>query len=1204
MTVATNVSTGTSVPSGGGSSGSSGGGSGDGGRSVPPPFVPTSPTPLGLTLGLAKYAISTSIHSIRPSAHGTSYGSSSSASQVTQQTYAQRLASNLGISEAEAIQRLNTLGISTARATAVIPDSGGDIDLSPKSSLSVALKEINKAVMSGASEDEISALTNAYYHGEKVQYAPTVVQKYTQPDGTFNLVQAVKDNVSRDYLTDNVGLDAGVVDAVALMNSKGLIDAQGQYSPPQAIAAGVSYETLASLGLTKHEYNDWQQKITTGEYAGYGAGLEYAQRTLSKDYIPTVEEFKLAHPEIKTEGERIAAYKTQYGNFSYSSDLVKYPGGRSHWEYEKVPTQLSRSWTTEFTPPKELTAMPAQLTTAHSVTPILPTIPKTYHFAPVSSEGFTKQFIQAAKDKGLEPEGKKEKATWKELMTREANKEYAARYGEKAAALSVTTEAAGTVFPVVKGLYYPESEGITLGQMELTGVNLALLGGGTEALAGITKGLSAAGRSVTKLGGKLFGVKPVSVAREISLPEAIAGVEQGQAVLSGLKAGTPAYEAAKTQLETASAQLEQAVARARLTAPEGAQPIIEPITGKTLPYRAAPTLEELGGVRYHPVYKEVTIQKPWGQTGTAKLVRWEAPSRIGATYRASPESLRFMKSPEGKVTWHRIPSKITIQENVMPTTTRTLARLQGIGDTYGRIYAPEASPGNVQKFVTSRGSEYRIIGKGTQRTMTPEIQAEQGLSNPTCPTSSVTYYLTKKQAEQIGTMWMGKDWEFHISANNELVVAALTQKGNLGIYANLGKVATTPERGLSPLEIFGDETGSVGYHIGDVITKISRAGNQLARENLPALGKFGGIYGETQPYKAVSIEAPYYSEVWLYPRVAPSPLEGIKLPKAYPALERIPQATYGEFTPERFGAGKPVYTVAKPEELLSPPWIPKSRVIAPPLLGTSPVKVQTYTEPQLYYQWETLGGLTYLRPTYNPKAIIILAGTGGGVSQRRLVAPALAPLPIVIPKLSSAAATALATSTATSTEAATQTETEAQPAIKPATKTTTATTEIPTPIETTPIPPDLPGDEFIPIPIPFPKLGGAGGETGSRGYTKHGRRSAYIKMFGKIPELRVYLPAIFGEKRVPRISSSLWAKLQHHPEIETLEETGIESTPFGKKRVFTVAERIKVTTGAKRIKEISHIPTKGGFVNPAEVTIPDRYYLGHKLPEGSVSEVI
>jgi len=1019
---------------------------------------------------MAKYALSVQKAAISGRGSSSSALASGVSTQVTQQTYAQRLASSLGISEAEAVQRLNQLGVSTAKATAVIPDSGGDVDLSPKSSLSAALKELNKAIMGGASKEEISALANAYSHGEKVQYAPTVVQKYTQPDGTFNLVQAVKDNVSRDYLINDVGMDANVVDAVALMNSKGLMDAQGQYSPPQAIAAGVPYETLASLGLTKHEYNDWQQKITAGEYAGYGAGLEYAQRTLSKDYIPTIEEFELAHPEIKTAGERIAAYKAQYGNFSYSSHLVKYPGGRSNWEYEKVPTQLSRSWTTEFTPPKELTAVPEQLTIGHSVTQIPPAIPQTYHIAPVSSEAFTKQFVQAAKDKGLEPEGKKEKAAWKELMTGEASKEYAARYGKSAVALGVTTQAVGTVFPVVKGLYYPESKGITLGQIELTGVNLALLGGGTEALSGITKGLSAAGRSVTKLGGKLFGVKPAAVATPASesLNTLIANVEkagvevaQGEKVLSGLKAGTPSYamtkanlRAAQGKLEVASTKLEQALTKSPLTAPEGAQPAMIYTAGqwRQLPYRAPATEWELGGT-YHP-YNPATK-------------KFELP-RFGVTYRASPGSLWFMKSPKGKITTHYTPSKLTWQRNVMPTT-RELARLQGITDIYGEA-------------------------------------------------------------------------------------------------------------------------------------------------NLPALRRFGITYGETQPYRAVGIEAPYYSEVWLYPRVAPPPLESIKLPKAYPALERIPQATYGEFTPERFGAGKPVYTVAEAEagggELWNPFHIPTSRVRVPPVVDISPasarVKPEQYTEPQLYYQWEKLGDYVYLRPTYNPRAIIVPAGTEGGVSQRRLVAPALTPSPIAVPELSSAAATAPATSTSTSTETATETQTETQPATKPATKTTTTTTDIPTSIEPTPIPPDFtgPGDEFFRPPILFPKPGGAGGETGSRGYTKHGKHSAYIKMFGEIPELRVYLPAIFGEKRAPRISSSLWAKLQHHPEIETLEETGIESTPFGKKRVFTVAEKFKVTTGAKGVKEISRIPTKKGFVNLTGINIPDRYYLGHKLPEGSVSEVI
>jgi len=137
-------------------------------------------------------------------------------------------------------------------------------------------------------------------------------------------------------------------------------------------------------------------------------------------------------------------------------------------------------------------------------------------------------------------------------------------------------------------------------------------------------------------------------------------------------------------------------------------------------------------------------------------------------------------------------------------------------------------------------------------------------------------------------------------------------------------------------------------------------------------------------------------------------------------------------------------------------------------------------------------------------------------------------------------------------------------------------------------------------------------------YTKHGLKSLYLKLFGTLPGLAIYMPEPWIELKPPKIGKLLWKKRGRLPEgVEVIKEGEVELTPFGKKRVHRVVERRRMAAGAKETSQLLAQMAKNqqvmgiGAIKPlgkiggrakrkllgAEAASEmNRFYLGHKLP--------
>lgn len=131
----------------------------------------------------------------------------------------------------------------------------------------------------------------------------------------------------------------------------------------------------------------------------------------------------------------------------------------------------------------------------------------------------------------------------------------------------------------------------------------------------------------------------------------------------------------------------------------------------------------------------------------------------------------------------------------------------------------QATEGRIDSFTTARGSVYKVIGEGTQRTMTPEIAKEQGLiGEDVRPQSIKTYYLTEKQMNKVGVATT-VELSTYIDKNGNLILRGKAPVSGTIVEINIGKTATKPAVGLYPLE------KGVGWsHFGDKIISVETIG--------------------------------------------------------------------------------------------------------------------------------------------------------------------------------------------------------------------------------------------------------------------------------------------------------------------------------------------------------------------------------------------
>lgn len=161
--------------------------------------------------------------------------------------------------------------------------------------------------------------------------------------------------------------------------------------------------TLRIAGFTQEQIDTAKTKIQPQDMsmaAGYMAGLEKVEQMSQPDYIPTVEEYKAANPDM-TVGELVNSYREKYGNYEQAYTYQSYPGGNSQYIYENVPTSLIS--TPSYVPEE----------------------------AQIGHDSYVAQYLGAIESAGFQPT---------EDMKMQASNDYYRRYG---AVSGITTQAIG-----------------------------------------------------------------------------------------------------------------------------------------------------------------------------------------------------------------------------------------------------------------------------------------------------------------------------------------------------------------------------------------------------------------------------------------------------------------------------------------------------------------------------------------------------------------------------------------------------------------------------------------------------------------------------------------------------------------------------------------------------------------------------------------
>ncbi len=383
---------------------------------------------------------------------------------------------------------------------------------------------------------------------------------------------------------DVVGWQSAAADVPVVQQSSQTLEryidkSTGNLDLVGAAGAGIDASVVRNAGydVSQEKYNEAKilaEKLGVGGvYAGYSAGTEFASKMKSEDYVPTFEEYSAQHQGMNT-GEKVNTYKEKYGDFSQSTSLIgteKYPGGHSKWKYENTPTSLQKPEIkvgniAEAFKPKAIDF--SQVAVSGRVTSSIPLEGKVK--APVSSEGYIAQFIQALEDKGLAPKG--DKGTWETQMRAVAYKDYSEKYGAGTAVKSSLSEAYGMLgFPAATSAAAPERSP-TAGQWVITGLNIVtladIIGGGAISSLAI--------KGASKIPG-IRGIGAFASEAEVSstisrLENASANLGKARRATAELKVGSTTYEKALGQLklaqaeyETAASALERVMPRVKMT---------------------------------------------------------------------------------------------------------------------------------------------------------------------------------------------------------------------------------------------------------------------------------------------------------------------------------------------------------------------------------------------------------------------------------------------------------------------------------------------------------------------------------------------------------------------------------------------------------------------------------------------------------------
>ncbi len=537
-----------------------------------------------------------------------------------------------------------------------------------------------------------------------------------------------------------------------------------------------------------------------------------------------------------------------------------------------------------------------------------------------------------------------------------------------------------------------------------------------------------------------------------------------------------------------------------------------------------------------------------------------------------------------------------LAEKLQPTLLKTTREFPtAVPETVRSI---TISPREVIGFTTSRGSTYRIIGEGTQRTMSSEVAAEQGVP-ALRPASLKTYYLTEAQMQKVG---MGTAYEqaTYINPKGELVLRGkLPFSGKLN-EINLGKVSTKPAVGLSPLE---KTVGS--SHFGDKIISLETTGGELitrettipgGKPNLleKIFGKITGDYGTPYQTKQGARFVGKQVGLWEEP-ITTFEFKGLRPITKITGIkiEDFPEAPVGgggttKFTKQKVKTVEPETGKIVEKEILVPEK-PKAAVATKP-------KIEVVTETRFKPVYEPkIEEIPYRDVVYGrPDITETPASQDFRIIWQRTASGLLAPVYVTTPKIATITLTetdkmepmsvpsiigapipepAIAAVTGTipkfeeviiSREAI-----ESTPTITP--EVTPSPTPIPTPtklwIPTEITPPEVtyepPPVWKIPPPIP-PKLPSLN-IVSSGSISKHGSNSTYIRRFYEIPEMYVALP-VWESLKPKKIDKRLWRKFGGLSQgVEVLgTEDEFEITPFGKKSVRTISARVKIASGAQK----------------------------------------